>query len=107
MLTARRAGSTASSCSPAGAGLSAARACLARRLREEMFGRADEDLGGVLAAAVARGELRPGAEEHLQALVSHILGPLLFQRFMLGTRLDENMVADAVDTALAPWQPDA
>jgi len=76
-----------------------------RRLREEMFGRADEELGGVLAAAVARGELRPGVEEHPQTLVSRILGPLLFQRFMLGTRLDKNMVADAVDTALAPWQP--
>ncbi|MDN3027515.1 TetR/AcrR family transcriptional regulator [Streptomyces sp. S.PB5] len=78
-----------------------------RRLREEMFGRADEDLVGVLAAAVARGELRPGVEEHAQALVSRILGPLLFHRFMLGVRLDKNMVADAVDTALAPWQPDA
>jgi AcrR family transcriptional regulator len=77
-----------------------------RRLREEMFGRGNEDLAGVLAAAVARGELRPGVEEHARDLGSRILGPLLFQRFMLGTRLDKELVADVVDTALAPWQPD-
>lgn len=75
-----------------------------RRLRDEMFGRADEDLAGVLSAAVARGELRPGVEECAQDLVSRILGPLLFRRFMLGTRLDRELVADAVDAALAPWQ---
>lgn len=78
-----------------------------RRLREEMFGRADEDLAVVLAAAVARGELRPGVEEHARDLVSRILGPLLFQRFMLGARLDKDTVAGAVDAALAPWQPGA
>ncbi|BBC34932.1 hypothetical protein SGFS_062260 [Streptomyces graminofaciens] len=78
-----------------------------RRIREEMFGRADDHFAGVLAAAVARGELRPGVEDHARDLVSRFLGPLMFQRFMLGLRLDEDMVADSVDTALAPWLPDA
>lgn len=79
----------------------------ARRIREEMFGRADENLAGVLAAAAERGELRPGVEAHARELVSRILGPLLFQRFMLGVRLDKDMVVSAVDTALAPWLPNA
>lgn len=77
-----------------------------RRLREEVFGQEDERLAVVLAHAVARGELRPGAEEHARDLLAHILGPLLFQRFMLGVRLDRDTVAVAVDTALGPWQPE-
>ncbi|MEW2404159.1 TetR/AcrR family transcriptional regulator [Streptomyces sp. NPDC046862] len=76
-----------------------------RRIREEMFGRADEHLTGMLTSAVERGELRPGIEEHARDLVSRVLGPLLFQRFMLGMRLDEDMVVRAVDSALAPWLP--
>ncbi|WP_194238496.1 TetR/AcrR family transcriptional regulator [Streptomyces spongiae] len=78
-----------------------------RRIREEMFGRADEHLTGMLTAAVERGELRPGIEEHARELVSRILGPLLFQRFMLGVRLDEDIVVRTVDAALAPWLPNA
>ncbi|GAA2647096.1 hypothetical protein GCM10010307_53130 [Streptomyces vastus] len=56
-----------------------------RRLREEMFGQADERLAAVLADAVARDELRAGVEERARDLMARILGPLLFQRFMLGT----------------------
>ncbi|WP_033328212.1 TetR-like C-terminal domain-containing protein [Streptomyces yerevanensis] len=78
-----------------------------RRLRDEMFGRADEKLADRLAAAVARGELRAGVEEHTRDLVCRILGPLLFQRCMLGTHLDTDAVANVVDAALAPWQPNA
>ncbi|WP_194238299.1 TetR/AcrR family transcriptional regulator [Streptomyces spongiae] len=78
-----------------------------RRVREEMFGRADEHLAGVLAAAVERGELRPGVQQNARELVARILGPLLFQRFMLGARLDDDLVVGAVDAALAPWHPGA
>lgn len=78
-----------------------------RRLRDEMFGRADEELADRLAAAVARGELRAGIEEHSRDLVCRILGPLLFQRCMLGAHLDKDAVANVVDAALAPWQPNA
>ncbi|GAA3804252.1 TetR/AcrR family transcriptional regulator [Streptomyces phyllanthi] len=78
-----------------------------RRIRDEMFGRADEHLVTVLNAAVDRGELRPGVEENARELVSHVIGPLLFQRFMLGARLDTDMAVRTVDAALAPWLPDA
>ncbi|QFR01560.1 TetR/AcrR family transcriptional regulator [Streptomyces phaeolivaceus] len=77
-----------------------------RNIRQEMFGRADEHLAGALTTAAARGELRPGAEEHAGELISRVLGPLLFQRFMLGTRLNNDTVVGAVDAALAPWLPD-
>ncbi|MFE7278719.1 TetR/AcrR family transcriptional regulator [Streptomyces sp. NPDC057623] len=76
-----------------------------RGIREEMFGRADERFADALTTAVARGELRPGTEKHARELISHILGPLLFQRFMLGAHLDRDTVVDAVDATLAPWQP--
>ncbi|MGW0709430.1 TetR/AcrR family transcriptional regulator [Streptomyces sp. NPDC002643] len=78
-----------------------------RRIREEMFGRADEHFVSRLDTAVERGELRPGAQDHERELVSRIIGPLLFQRFMLGARLDDDMVVRTVDMALAPWLPDA
>lgn len=78
-----------------------------RRVREEMFGRADEQFTGMLSAAVARGELRPGIEEHARELVARILGPLLFQRFMLGIPLTDDIVSSSVDAALAPWLPNA
>ncbi|MER5220562.1 MULTISPECIES: TetR/AcrR family transcriptional regulator [Streptomyces] len=77
----------------------------ARRIREEIFGQADEHFARALAAAVERGELRPGVQEHATDLIARIVGPLLFQRFLLGERLDKDTVADEVDTALAPWLP--
>lgn len=76
-----------------------------RRLREEMFGHADEQFIRMLTAAVERGELLPGIEEHARELISQILGPLLFHRFMLGSKLDIHMVTNAIDNALAPWLP--
>ncbi|PAZ10266.1 TetR family transcriptional regulator [Streptomyces sp. SA15] len=76
-----------------------------RSLRDEMFTRADEHLTDALAAAVARGELRAGIEEHTRDLASRILGPLLFLRLMLGAQPDRETVADTVDAALAAWQP--
>ncbi|MFE7278412.1 TetR/AcrR family transcriptional regulator [Streptomyces sp. NPDC057623] len=78
-----------------------------RRIRGEMFGRSDEHFVARLTAAVDRGELRPGIEENARELVCHIIGPLLFQRFMLGVRLDIDMAVRTVDVALAPWMPDA
>ncbi|MFE7278596.1 TetR-like C-terminal domain-containing protein [Streptomyces sp. NPDC057623] len=66
-----------------------------RRLREEMFGRADARFGDALAAAVARGEFRPEVVEHARELLAQAVGPLLFQRFMLGVRLDKDMVANS------------
>ena len=78
-----------------------------RRIRDEMFGHADEHFAVALTAAVERGEFRPGIQEHARELVSHILGPLLFQRFMLGAHLDKDLVVKLVDAALAPWLPNA
>ncbi|MEU3786797.1 TetR/AcrR family transcriptional regulator [Streptomyces sp900129855] len=79
----------------------------ARRIREEIFGRADEDFARALAAAVERGELRPGVQEHAADLIARIVGPLLFQRFLLGVHLDKELVVSLVDAALAPWLPTA
>jgi AcrR family transcriptional regulator len=78
-----------------------------RRLREEMYGRVDEHFAEALAAAVERGELRRGVEEQARDLASHAVGPLLFQRFLVGAHIDKDLVLRAVDTALAPWLPDA
>ncbi|MGW0709429.1 TetR/AcrR family transcriptional regulator [Streptomyces sp. NPDC002643] len=74
-----------------------------RRIREEMFGRADEHLASALTVAVERGELRPGVGGSVRGLVSRILGPLLFRRFVLGAHIDDDMVLREVDMALAPW----
>ncbi|MFF4630039.1 TetR/AcrR family transcriptional regulator C-terminal ligand-binding domain-containing protein [Streptomyces griseorubiginosus] len=52
-----------------------------RRIREAMFGRTGERVAEALAAAVERGEFRPGIEDHATELASHILGPLYFHRF--------------------------
>ncbi|MFH9551868.1 TetR/AcrR family transcriptional regulator [Streptomyces sp. NPDC017435] len=79
----------------------------ARRIREEMFGRAEEDLTRALAAGVERGELRPGAQEHARDLVARIIGPLLFERFLHGVHLDTDLVVSLVDAALTPWLPNA
>ncbi|GAA4013144.1 TetR/AcrR family transcriptional regulator [Streptomyces plumbiresistens] len=76
-----------------------------RCIREEIFGQADENFARALAAAVARGELRPGVQGHARDLISRIVGPLLFQRFLLGVRLEKDLVVSLVDTALAPWLP--
>jgi AcrR family transcriptional regulator len=76
-----------------------------RNLRDEMFSRAGEHLTDALAAAVARGELRPGAQEDTLDLASRILGPLLFLRLLLGAQPDRKTVTDTVDAALAAWQP--
>ncbi|MFF0095397.1 TetR-like C-terminal domain-containing protein [Streptomyces canus] len=78
-----------------------------RSLRDEMFGRAGEHLTDALAAAVARGELLAGVEEHTRDLSSRILGPLLFLRLMLGTQPDRQTVAGTVDAALTTWRPHA
>ncbi|MFI5798658.1 TetR/AcrR family transcriptional regulator [Streptomyces sp. NPDC051677] len=79
----------------------------ARRIREEIFGQADEGFARALAAAVERGELRPGAQEHATDLIARIIGPLLFQRFLLGVHLEKDWVVSLVDAALAPWLPNA
>ncbi|GCB52097.1 TetR/AcrR family transcriptional regulator [Streptomyces sp. NL15-2K] len=79
----------------------------ARRIREEIFGQADEGFTRALATAVERGELRPGVQEHARDLIAHIVGPLLFQRFLIGVHLDKDLVVSLVDAALAPWLPNA
>ncbi|GLP66275.1 MULTISPECIES: TetR/AcrR family transcriptional regulator [unclassified Streptomyces] len=79
----------------------------ARRIREEMFGRADEELTRALATAVERGELRPGVQDHARELVARIFGPLLFERFLHGVHLEQDLVVGLVDAALAPWLPNA
>ncbi|WP_181807204.1 TetR/AcrR family transcriptional regulator [Streptomyces shenzhenensis] len=79
----------------------------ARRIREQIFGQADDHFAHALAAAVERGELRPGAQEHATDLIARIVGPLLFQRFLLGVHLEKDLVISLVDAALAPWLPNA
>ncbi|MEH0581641.1 MULTISPECIES: TetR/AcrR family transcriptional regulator [Streptomyces] len=77
----------------------------ARRIREDMFSRVDQNFTDALGAAARRGELRPGVEVHAKQLVARIVGPLFFRRSMLGERLDEDTVAGEIDAALAPWLP--
>ncbi|WP_155056616.1 TetR/AcrR family transcriptional regulator [Streptomyces blattellae] len=79
----------------------------AQRIREAVFGQADQRITDALTAAVQRGELRPGVQEHAKELVSRIIGPLFFRRSMLGEQLEKDTVAGTVDTALRPWLPNA
>ncbi|WP_196218017.1 TetR/AcrR family transcriptional regulator [Streptomyces blattellae] len=76
-----------------------------RRLREDMYGQVDERFAEALAADVERGELRPGVQEHARDLAAQLVGPLLFQRFMLGAQIDKDLLTKVIDTALSPWRP--
>ncbi|MET8982636.1 TetR/AcrR family transcriptional regulator [Streptomyces sp. NPDC004539] len=76
-----------------------------RELRHHLYGAAVEDLRGALRAAVERGELRPGADEHASVLLARIIGPLFFQRYLLDQVVDEEFVERSVDHALAAWLP--
>ncbi|MGW1558206.1 TetR/AcrR family transcriptional regulator [Streptomyces sp. NPDC002144] len=79
----------------------------ARRIREDMFDRVGRHFTDALDAAARRGELRPGVQAHAGPLMARIAGSLFFRRSMLGERLGHDVVADEVDSALAPWLPDA
>ncbi|WP_449342259.1 TetR-like C-terminal domain-containing protein [Streptomyces aurantiogriseus] len=79
----------------------------ARRIREDVVSRVDQHFTDALSAAARRGELRPGAQVHARQLMARIVGPLFFRRSMLGERLDKDTVAGEVDSALAPWLPNA
>ncbi|MET9906500.1 hypothetical protein ABZZ74_06710 [Streptomyces sp. NPDC006476] len=77
------------------------------RIREDMFGRVGRHFTDALDAAARRGELRPGVQAHAGQLMARIAGSLFFRRSMLGERLGHDVVAGKVDSALAPWLPDA
>ncbi|WP_246561922.1 TetR/AcrR family transcriptional regulator [Streptomyces roseirectus] len=75
----------------------------ARTIREQIFGDADENFAQALAAGVERGELRAGVECHARDLIARIVGPLVFQRFLMGELLEDARVIELVDLALGPW----
>ncbi|MFI6357077.1 TetR/AcrR family transcriptional regulator [Streptomyces sp. NPDC050743] len=76
-----------------------------RDMRQRLSGAAVEDLRTALRTAVERGELRPGADEQASLLLGRIMGPLFFQRYLLGQALDEESVVRSVDNALAARLP--
>ncbi|MGW3247990.1 TetR-like C-terminal domain-containing protein [Streptomyces sp. NPDC001070] len=76
-----------------------------RELRQRLYGAAVEDLRAALRTAVERGELRAGADDHAAILLTRIMGPLFFRRYLLGQTLDEEFLVRSVDNALAPWMP--
>ncbi|MET7989129.1 TetR-like C-terminal domain-containing protein [Streptomyces sp. NPDC005281] len=76
-----------------------------RELRQRIYGAAVEDLRAALRTGVERGELRPGADDHASLLLTRIMGPLFFRRYLLGQALDAEFVVWSVDHALTAWQP--
>jgi AcrR family transcriptional regulator len=76
-----------------------------RQLRERMSETSVEELRVALRIGVDRGELRPGADDHAALLLGRIMGPLFFQRFLLGQAVDEEFAVRCVDNALAAWMP--
>jgi AcrR family transcriptional regulator len=76
-----------------------------RQLRERMSETSVEELRVALRIGTERGELRPGADDHAALLLGRIMGPLFFQRFLLGQAVDEEFAVRSVDNALAPWMP--
>jgi AcrR family transcriptional regulator len=78
---------------------------LTGQMRQRMYETAVEELRAALRIGVERGELRLGADDHAALLLTRIMGPLFFQRFLLGQAVDEEFAARSVDNALSGWRP--
>ncbi|MFJ8075737.1 TetR/AcrR family transcriptional regulator C-terminal ligand-binding domain-containing protein [Streptomyces sp. NPDC096176] len=76
-----------------------------REMRQLLYGTAVEQLRAALRTGAKRGELRAGADDHAALLLTRIMGPLFFRRYLLGQALDEEFVVRSVDNALASWMP--
>jgi AcrR family transcriptional regulator len=72
-----------------------------RRLRESLVDQIAEALRPAVTAAVERGRLRSGLTPATFAMAT--AGPLFFERFLAGNRLDRDAVSAVVDAALKGW----
>ncbi|SEC81674.1 DNA-binding transcriptional regulator, AcrR family [Streptomyces sp. 3213] len=74
-----------------------------RRLRHTVLTQVVDSLRPAVTAAVARGHLRDDVTAEMFAMT--IVGPLVYQRFLVGARLGHDMVDDVVDASLRAWAP--
>ncbi|SNX66304.1 TetR family transcriptional regulator [Streptomyces sp. TLI_55] len=74
-----------------------------RRLRHTVLTQVVDSLRPAVTAAVARGYLRDDVTAEMFAMT--IVGPLVYQRFLVGARLGHDMVDDVVDASLRAWAP--
>ncbi|MGW4518468.1 TetR/AcrR family transcriptional regulator [Streptomyces sp. NPDC004393] len=72
-----------------------------RRLRESLVHQIAEALRPAVTAAIQRGRLRPDVTPETFAMAT--AGPLFFERFLAGNRLDRDAVSAVVDAALKGW----
>ncbi|KUO09412.1 TetR/AcrR family transcriptional regulator [Streptomyces sp. DSM 15324] len=74
-----------------------------QRLRQTVLTQIVDSLRPAVTAAVARGRLRDDLTAETFAMT--IVGPLVYQRFLVGARLGHDMVDAVVDAALRAWAP--
>lgn len=75
-----------------------------RRLLRTMLTQIVDAVRPAVDAAVDRGLLREDATA--ETIVMTTVGPLVYQRFLIGATLDAQAVESAVDAALRAWAPD-
>lgn len=74
-----------------------------RRLRQGLMTQLLGELRPAVAAAIKRGQLRPDVTAETFAMST--VGPLLYQRFLTDSPLDDKTVDTVLDAALRAWAP--
>ncbi|MFF4803849.1 TetR/AcrR family transcriptional regulator [Streptomyces sp. NPDC001351] len=74
-----------------------------QHLRQTVLTQIVDSLRPAVTAAVARGRLRDDVTAETFAMTT--IGPLVYQRFLVGAPLGHDMVDAVVDTALRAWAP--
>jgi AcrR family transcriptional regulator len=74
-----------------------------RRLRWRLVTQFAESLRSGVDNAIARGQLR--ADLTVEGFAAATAGPLCYQRFLIGTPLDDRIVDAVVDAATRAWAP--
>lgn len=74
-----------------------------QHLRQTVLTQIVDSLRPAVTAAVARGRLRGDVTAETFAMTT--VGPLVYQRFLVGARLGHDTVDAVVDAALRAWTP--
>jgi AcrR family transcriptional regulator len=74
-----------------------------QHLRQTLLAQIVDSLRPAVAAAVERGQLRPGVTA--EDIAMSTVGPLVYQRFLVGSLLGRETVDAVADAALRAWAP--
>jgi hypothetical protein len=74
-----------------------------QHLRQTLLAQIIDSLRPAVAAAVERGQLRPGVTA--EDIAMSTVGPLVYQRFLVGSLLGRETVDAVADAALRAWAP--